>query len=89
MKKFETIKIDRTQVSNITLLKDGMEIECYIAGVNSGVYGLPFVVSVKTWASKWFFKKFFRREMKLNIHEVKALKEELEKVISFYEKKNI
>ncbi len=83
MKRFETIKFDKTK----TLQKEGMEISSYIAGVNSGVYGLPFVISVRCWASKWWFKKFFYREMKLNIFEVRQLKEEFDKVKELYEDK--
>lgn len=81
MKKFDTLKIEKTT----TLQKDGMEISAYIAGVNSGVYSLPYVISVETWASKWGFKKFFRREMKLDIQQIKFLKKELETVIEFHE----
>jgi len=81
MKQFETIKFDKTK----TLQKEGMEISSYIAGVNSGVYGLPFVIAVRCWASKWGFKKFFYREIKLNIFEVRQLKQELDKVIEFYD----
>jgi len=81
MKQFETIKFDKTK----TLQKEGMEISSYIAGVNSGVYGLPFVIAVRCWASKWGFKKFFYREMKLNIFEVRQLKLELDKAIEFYD----
>lgn len=84
MKKFDTVKIDKTT----TLQIEGMTIQAYIAGVNSGEYGLPFVITVKTWARKWFFKKFFVREMKLNIHEVMLLKDECEKVIEFFNQKN-
>ncbi len=80
MKQFDTIKLDKTT----TLQKDGMEITAYIAGVNSGMYGLPYVISVRVWAKKWFFKKFFYREMKLNIHEVKQFRDECDKVIQFY-----
>jgi len=83
MKRFETIKFDKTK----TLQKEGMEISSYISGVNSGVYRLPFVIAVRCWASKWWFKKFFYLEMKLNIFEVRQLKEELDKVIEFYENK--
>ena len=85
MKRFDTIKFNKTK----TLQKEGMEIKSYVAGVNSGAYSMPFVISVRCWASKWVFKKFFYREMKLNIFEVKQLKEELDKVIEFYDNKLI
>lgn len=81
MEKFETIKIDKTT----TLQKEGMEITAYIAGVNSGAYQLPYVISVRVWAKKWFFKKFFYREMKLNIFEVKNFRDECDKVIKWHE----
>ncbi len=81
--KFETIKIDKT----VCLQKDGIEFSAYIAGVNSGMYQLPFVIVVRTWASKWGFKKFFWRELKLNINEVKMLHKELGKVIEYTSKK--
>jgi hypothetical protein len=80
MKLFDTVEINRTTV----MQKDGIEIRACIAGVNSGAYELPFVIQVRTWASKWFFKKFFYREMRLNIHEVIALKEECDKVIEWH-----
>jgi len=81
MKRFEAIKFER----KTTLKKEGMEICSYIAGVNSGAYGLPFVISIRCWARKWWFKKFFYRAMKLSVFEVKQLKEELDKVIELYE----
>ena len=80
MERFETIKLDKTT----TLQKDGMEIIAYIAGVNSGAYGLPYVIAVRVWARKWFFKKFFYREMKLNIWDVKQLRDECDKVIKWH-----
>ena len=83
MKRFETLKINKAT----TIQKDGIEISAFIAGVNSGVYNLPYVIEVRTWASKWFFKKFFYRDMKLSIHEVRLLKKELEQVIEFYDNK--
>ncbi len=78
--KFETVKIESTTKLKI----DGMEISAYIAGVNSGVYGLPYVIEVRTWARKWFFNKFFYRKMKLNIHDVTHLRDECNKVIEYY-----
>lgn len=83
MGKFEEIKFDKTT----SLQKDGMEISAFIAGVNSGQYNLPFLISVKVWARKWFFKKFFYREMHLDLHEIKILKNECEKVLNYYEEK--
>lgn len=84
-KRFDTIKIDKSTC----LQKEGMKIQAYIAGVNSGQYCLPFVIKVSTWAKKFGFKKFFYREMQLSIHEVKTLKEECEKVIEFYNKETL
>jgi hypothetical protein len=81
MKKFNELKFNRS----MSIEKEGMEISAYLAGVNSGAYSMPFVISVRTWARKWFFKKFFYREMYLNIFEVKELKEECERVIEFWE----
>lgn len=83
MKKFDTIKFDDSKV----LKKDGMEIRSYIAGVNSGVYNLPFVIEVSCWARKWIFSKFFKRSMRLNLFQVKQLKSELEKVVDHFEEK--
>lgn len=80
MERFETIKFNKT----VTLEKEGMEISAYIAGVNSGVYQLPYVIQVRVWAKKWFFKKFFHKEMHLNLWEVKQLRDECNKVIEFY-----
>lgn len=65
MGKFNTITIDKT----ILVEKEGMEICAFIAGVNSGEYGLPFVIRVSTWARKWWFKKFFECEAWLNYNE--------------------
>lgn len=83
-KRFETVKIDRS----IQFYKDGIEISAFIAGVNSGVYGFPFVIAVRTWARNWFFKKFFYREIHLNMEEVAALHNELGKVVSQFKKIN-
>lgn len=84
MSKFDTVHIEKYT----SIIKEGMEIKAYIAGVNSGSYELPFVISVKTWAKKFLFKKFFLREMKLNIFEVKLLRDELNKAIEFYNNTN-
>jgi hypothetical protein len=82
--KFEMIKINQTTI----IEKDGMELEAYIAGVNSGAYGLPFVIVVRTWARKWFWKKFFYREMKLSLRQVMMLRDECQKVIDWNNEKN-
>jgi len=82
MGRFEMLKFDR----NVKIYKKGMEIGAYIAGVNSGVYELPFIVYVRVW-SFGLFKRFFYKEMRLNLWEVKLLKEECEKVIEFYKEK--
>lgn len=84
MERFKTLKFER----KTTIVSEGIEISCFIAGVNSGAYQLPFVIAVRTWAKKWWFKKFFYREMELNIHQIKELKTELDKVITYYENKN-
>ena len=84
MEKFDTIIIDSTT----TLRKEGMEISAFIAGVNSGAYGLPYVIKVRVWAKKWFFRKFFHNEMHLNIHQVRMLRDECEKVLEFANKSN-
>ena len=76
------IVIDRTTV----LQKDGMEINMYIAGVNSGVYEPPFVVSIRVWARKWIFKKFFTRKMQLSLSEMIFLRDELNKAIELCKK---
>lgn len=82
-KKFDEITFDRL----VKITKKGMEITSYIAGVNSGAYGLPFIVSVRVW--KWgIFKRFLYKEMRLSLYEIKTLKEELEKVIELMERKN-
>lgn len=81
MERFDTIKLDKTT----TLQKEGMEIKAYIAGVNSGAYELPYVIAVRVWARKWFFRKFFYNEMKLNIFEVRRLRDECDKVIKWYD----
>lgn len=80
MNRFETVIVDKTAVVE----RDGLEISCFIAGVNSGVYGLPYIIQVRTWASKWGFKKFFFREAHLTINDVTKLKNECDKVIAFY-----
>jgi len=82
MKKFDMLKYDR----NVRISKKGMEIGAYIAGVNSGMYQLPFIVYVRVW-SYGIFRRIFYKEMRLNIWEVKQLKEECEKVIEFYNNK--
>lgn len=79
-KKFKQVKFEKTKKLSI----EGMEIVSFISGVSSGVYTMPFVISVRCWASKFGFKKFFRREMHLNIFEVRELKEELEKVLEYH-----
>lgn len=78
-----TVKME----NKTTLAIDGMEIQAFIAGVNSGMYQLPFCIEVRTWAKKWFFTKFFYRSMKLNLYQCKMLRDELTKVIDFNEKK--
>jgi hypothetical protein len=83
MGKFKTIKIE----SKTIIHQEGMEIEGYIAGVNSGMYGLPYVIVVRTWARKWFWRKFFKREMKLNLMQVKEFRKECDKVIEYFEAK--
>ncbi len=83
MSKFSTVTIEH----KTTMTTNGMSIKAFIAGVNSGEYGLPFVIQVSTWASKWGFKKFFYREMKLNIFEMRALKAELDKAIQHFDSK--
>lgn len=83
--RFDTVYFSSTTV----LKKEGIEIKGFIAGVNSGMYSLPYVIQVSTWASKWFWSKFFRREMKLNLMQVRQLREECDKVIKFYEEKDI
>lgn len=77
--RFETITISKTAIVE----KEGLEISAFIAGVNSGAYGLPFVIRVSTWAHKWWFKKFFYCEAKLNYDEVKQLRDECDKVIRY------
>ena len=83
--RFKTVRVDRSTV----VWKDGMEISAYIAGVNSGVYGLPFVIEVKTWAKKWWFKEFFVRKITLNMDDVELLHDELSKVIDYFRPKKI
>lgn len=78
---FETVKINKT----VIVEKEGLEISAFIAGVNSGVYGLPFCIQVSTWARKLWFKRFFFVEAKLNLEELKALRNEFDKAILFCE----
>lgn len=82
MTNFKEIKIERSTV----IWRDGIEISAYIAGVNSGMYEFPFVVEVRTWARKWWFKKFFYREIQLNSWEVELLHDELGKVLDHFNK---
>jgi hypothetical protein len=79
----EMIKIDKTTI----IEKEGMVIRAFIAGVNSGVYDMPFVIKISCWARKWFFKKFFHCEMQLQIKELELLKGEIDKSIELYYKK--
>ena len=81
MRDFETIKIDQTTV----LSKEGMELSAYIAGVNSGAYQLTYVIKVRVWSKKWIFKKFFYKEMELNLFQVKLLRDECDKVIKWHD----
>lgn len=83
MGRFQQIKIDKTT----SFKKEGMEINAYISGVNSGQYSLPFVIKVKVWSRKWFFEKFFYREMKLDLDEIKILMNECQNVLRYYEEK--
>jgi hypothetical protein len=76
-KIFKTVSIKASTI----IQKDGIEIKSYIAGVNSGIYGIPFVISVETWASKWGFKKFFHRKLSLGLEEMTDLRDELDKAI--------
>jgi len=85
MKRFKTVTFE----SKTVLAVDGMEINSYIAGVNSGMYGLPFVISVRCWARKWFFSKFFCREMKLNLKQVRELRDELDFVINQFHNEQV
>ncbi len=82
-KHFSTLKIDKT----FSLGVEGIEIKSYIAGVNSGVYSLPYVISVRTWAKKFWFKRFFEKRVSLDLKEVILLRDELNQVIKFYENK--
>lgn len=81
-RRFETLKFERS----VKIQKEGMEIQSYLAGVNSGAYGLPYVISVRTWARKWFWRKFFYSEIQLNLMEVRQLKEECEKVLDYFDR---
>jgi len=78
---FETSIVDKTK----PVEKEGMEITAFIAGVNSGMYEMPFCIQVRTWARKWWFKKFFYCEAKLNLEELKRLRNEFDKAIKFCE----
>lgn len=82
MKKFEELNFK----SNFEIINEGMEISCHIAGVKSRAYSLPFVITVRTWAKKWFFRKFFVRQMKLSLWQMKQLRNELDKAINYIEK---
>jgi hypothetical protein len=77
---FKTIKFVKTT----RVVVEGAEISCYIAGVNSGMYGFPFIVSINVWTKKWFWKKFFQKKIELNYWEVKQLHEELGKVLNHF-----
>ena len=81
---FKEVKIEY----KTTIVTEGMEISAYIAGVNSGAYSLPFVIEVKTWASKFWFKKFYTRKMELRYTEVVALRDECNKVIEYVRQQN-
>lgn len=82
-KRFNHLMFEKT----FNIQKEGMRIYGYIAGVNSGQYSLPFVISVQTWAKKWWFRKFFTMETKLNIMEMKQLRRELDTAIEYFEEK--
>ena len=76
---FKTVNIKRS----VIIQKEGIEISCFIAGVNSGVYGEPFVVKVRAWAKEWFGRKFFVQELKLSRWDMIQLRDELNKVIEY------
>ena len=78
---FEMIGIKGTSV----LKKDGIEIQAFIAGVNSGMYQMPFVIEVRTWAKKWWFEKFYYRALRLDIQQLRVLKAEIDKVVEWHE----
>lgn len=77
MGKHQTIRIDRKEV----ITRDGMDVCAFIAGVNSGAYGLPFCIIVRAWHPFLWMRKFFWREAKLTEKEVRELHAELGRVI--------
>ncbi len=81
MSDFNTVTIDKMTV----IERHGMKLKAYIAGVNSGVYGLPFIIEVSVWAKKWWFKKFFYYKMELSRYQTKVLRDECNKVLEYFE----
>jgi hypothetical protein len=79
--RFEQVTIDKTTVVE----KEGLEICAFIAGVNSGMFGLPFCIQVRAWTSFLWFKKFFFVQAKLNLEELKRLQNEFQKAITYLE----
>jgi hypothetical protein len=78
---FDTVVIDKTEIIG----REGLEISAFIAGVNSGAYGLPFCIQVRAWAGKFWFSKFFFVQANLDLEEMKRLRNELDNAISFCE----
>ena len=79
--RFETLTFDKT----VKWETSGMRIKCFIAGVNSGAYGLPFVVEVSTWIKTFWGRKKYYRTIHLTRWEIKRLRDELTNVLNYVE----
>lgn len=82
MRNFKELNFTRT----VQIEQDKITMSAMIPGVNSGSYTKHLYICVKVWKTRWWGRRFVYGEMRLKVPEIKALKEECEKIIAYSEK---